>query len=205
MDIESIQISNYRSFGVNGVKFSFDVGLNTIIGENNAGKSNLNHAILQLLPLNLQEYKKPIEDDFHNRNTEYPVWIQLKARMHDTDMSFLLEEMQVPVSLKEDFSNLFGYGLSFDFEYSYPQNLVTNHIQIGNIIINKQSEGRLASSNPTSNEQRPWTEYIHNAVKKEKSLIDQAEEHRNKWIAFGMDIENLVGKLLCSDIILSRV
>jgi predicted ATP-dependent endonuclease of OLD family len=75
MDIESIQISNYRSFGVGGVKFSFDDGLNTIISENNAGKSNLNNAILQLLPLNLQENRKPIADDFHNRQTEHPVRI----------------------------------------------------------------------------------------------------------------------------------
>jgi AAA ATPase domain len=201
MYIESVQISNYRSFGVNDVRFTFDVGLNTIIGENNAGKSNLNHAILQLLPLNLHEYKKPIEDDFHNRNTEHPLRIQLRAHMHETDMSFLLEEMKIPVSLKEDFFNLFGYGLSFDFEYSYSQNLVTTYIQIGNIIISKRSEGRLANSNPTSNDQRPWTEYIQNAVEKIKSLKDQAEEHRNTWIAFGIDIESLVGKLLCSSII----
>lgn len=45
MHIYKLKIKNYRTFGVAGVSFFFDKGINVVIGENDSGKSVVIDAI----------------------------------------------------------------------------------------------------------------------------------------------------------------
>jgi chromosome segregation ATPase len=57
MKIQSIKGTNFKSFGPEGVSFSFKDGMNTIVGENNVGKSNLIR-MMDIVKSSLSENKK---------------------------------------------------------------------------------------------------------------------------------------------------
>lgn len=66
MYIQKVGIQNFRTFGPEGVSFSFDKGINIVIGENNNGKTALIDAIRIAFSCTL--YKKDIffnKTDFH--------------------------------------------------------------------------------------------------------------------------------------------
>ena len=66
MYIQEVRVRNFRVFGNDGVIFTFNKGINVVIGENNNGKSALIDAIRIAFSCSL--YKKDIffsKTDFH--------------------------------------------------------------------------------------------------------------------------------------------
>ena len=66
MHISKVSIRNYRNF-MNS-NFVFDKGINTIIGENGSGKTNLFKAVRLILDDNLYRYAYKLDEDDFNRN-----------------------------------------------------------------------------------------------------------------------------------------
>lgn len=65
MHVKSIQIKNFRNFS--DFKIDFTEGFQTIIGENNIGKSNLYWAIRLVLDRNLSYNVRNLEEkDFYD-------------------------------------------------------------------------------------------------------------------------------------------
>jgi predicted ATP-dependent endonuclease of OLD family len=74
MKIENIKIQNFKTFGQEGISFSFS-NLTALIGENSAGKSN----ILEALDLFFNFSKSKISTkSFHHDNFINPIVIELK-------------------------------------------------------------------------------------------------------------------------------
>lgn len=66
MYISKVSIRNYRNF-MNS-NFEFVKGINTIIGENGSGKTNLFRAIRLILDDNLYRYAYKLDENDFNRN-----------------------------------------------------------------------------------------------------------------------------------------
>ena len=65
MHISKVSIRNYRNFL--NANFVFNKGINTIIGENGSGKTNLFRAVRLILDDNLHRYAYRIEESDFNR------------------------------------------------------------------------------------------------------------------------------------------
>ncbi len=64
MHLQKIFIKNFRNFSE--FTINFDNGFQTIIGENNVGKSNLYHAIRLILDTNLSYKDRLLEEQNFN-------------------------------------------------------------------------------------------------------------------------------------------
>jgi putative ATP-dependent endonuclease of OLD family len=60
MFIKKVTLVNYRNF--KGANFYFDKGINTIIGENASGKTNLFRAIRLLLDSSMPRYSLKLQE-----------------------------------------------------------------------------------------------------------------------------------------------
>lgn len=87
MYISDLEITNFRNF--KNANFKFEPGVNTLIGENSAGKSNALYAIRLLLddtlPINASKF---LESDFNQDINDWKGhWIVLKLTFKDLDSS----------------------------------------------------------------------------------------------------------------------
>jgi putative ATP-dependent endonuclease of OLD family len=115
MHISSIAIRNYRNF--KNVKFHFKNGINTIIGENGSGKSNLFNAIRILLDNSLPRYIKFNENDF-NRSIDWAGhWIVLSIVFAELDTSEEAQALAVQSSGHMDSDNSGSYSVYFRPKY----------------------------------------------------------------------------------------
>ena len=62
MYLKEIQLRNYKNF--QNTKFVFRKGINTIIGENDSGKTTLMQAIRLVLDKKLEWYEKEISENW---------------------------------------------------------------------------------------------------------------------------------------------
>ncbi|TKJ84861.1 ATP-dependent endonuclease, partial [Paenibacillus sp. CFBP13512] len=82
MYISKLSIKNFRNF--NNAKFTFNEGVNTLIGENGAGKSNAFYAIRMLLDATLPRSIKITENDFNRNLTSWRGhWIIIQIEFSD--------------------------------------------------------------------------------------------------------------------------
>ncbi len=72
MHISKVQIVNYRNFA--SAKFLFSKGINTIIGENGSGKTNVFRAIRLLLEDSSIQYAYKLNENDFNRTLERGKW-----------------------------------------------------------------------------------------------------------------------------------
>jgi len=90
MDIINLEITNFRSFSSSGNRkpLVFRKGINTIVGENNVGKSS----ILKALDLVTRAYN-PSDEDFHKSETDLPISISLKVKLHEEELSQIIAKV----------------------------------------------------------------------------------------------------------------
>ena len=87
MYISELELTNFRNF--KNAKFKFKQGVNTLIGENSSGKSNVLYAIRLLLDENLPfNATKLLETDFNQNIDDWKGhWIVLKLTFKNLDSS----------------------------------------------------------------------------------------------------------------------
>jgi len=121
MHISSVAIRNYRNF--KNVKFHFKDGINTIIGENGSGKSNLFFAIRILLDNSLPRYIKFNSSDF-NRSIDWAGhWIVLSIVFSELDTSEEAQALAVQSSGQMDTDNKGSYSVYFRPKYQFRKEL----------------------------------------------------------------------------------
>ncbi|MFK0089699.1 ATP-dependent nuclease [Pseudomonas sp. NPDC090755] len=83
MHLSKVALVNYRNF--ESAKFSFKPGINTIIGENGSGKTNLFRAIRLLLDSNIYRAAHDLSElDFHRKTTSWKGhWIVISLEFDD--------------------------------------------------------------------------------------------------------------------------
>src|SRR5688572_15998295 len=114
MYISKLSIRNFRNF--KNISLNFQKGVNTIIGENGSGKTNILNALRLLIDENLPRSIKFYESDFNRSLTDWKGhWIIIQIEFSELDVS---EEAQAiamhKVGAMEEFDSTKGtYSLIF--------------------------------------------------------------------------------------------
>ena len=200
MQIKRFAVSNFRSFDQNGVSFSFEKGLNVLIGENNSGKTNTLLAydsMLNLIPSDDGNLKQSDLRDFHNSITDNPIRFSFSAILNDVDIDYLMDRLKAPSSFKADFLSICGNELTMEILYYLDLPLNKIEIHIGKLQIIGPSQCRLEGSdnNPTK-ESVKWSDLVKNAKSKDNLIKLQGNEHQNKIINFEMNLYRIIKDLL---------
>jgi predicted ATP-dependent endonuclease of OLD family len=122
MYISSLSIRNYRNF--RNAKFYFKKGINTIIGENGSGKTNLFYALRILIDDTLPRYVNFYQSDF-NRSLETWAghWIIISVVFDELDPSEEAQALAVQSSGHMDGGTQGSYALYFRPKYQFRKEL----------------------------------------------------------------------------------
>lgn len=122
MHISSLAIRNYRNF--RNAKLVFKKGINTIIGENGSGKTNLFYALRLLIDDSLPRYTKFYQSDF-NRTLENWAgnWIIISIEFDELDPSEEAQALAVHISGDMTKVDRGSYTLYFRPKYEFRKQL----------------------------------------------------------------------------------
>jgi len=115
MHISSLSIRNYRNF--KSAKFFFANGINTIIGENGSGKTNLFYALRILLDDALPRYIKFSESDFNRSISWAGHWIIISLVFDELDTSEEAQALAIQSTGKMDTDRQGSYSVYFRPKY----------------------------------------------------------------------------------------
>ncbi|KAA0990901.1 ATP-dependent nuclease [Dyadobacter aurulentus] len=123
MYISSLSIRNFRSF--KSARFLFTSGINTVIGENGSGKSNLFHAIRLLLDESLPRNLRLSQGDFNRslRNRWEGHWIVISIEFEDLDPSDEAQALAIQIAGRVDAEKKGSYALYFRPKYQVRKQL----------------------------------------------------------------------------------
>jgi predicted ATP-dependent endonuclease of OLD family len=118
MYISSLSIRNYRNFK-NG-KFIFNNGINTIIGENGSGKTNLFRALRILIDNSLPRYYKFYPSDFNRSLDNWAgQWIILSLTFDDLTVTEEAQVLAMQSAGKMDTKNKGSFSVYFRPKYQF--------------------------------------------------------------------------------------
>lgn len=122
--------------------------------------------------------------------------------MDEEDLNSLMDELQIPRQLKDDFLTVFGQDLFVDLRYSFDKHgLERKVVHIGKMQI-EDGQGIPVDSDPQQYKSlRGWSEYVRDA-KDGKTISSQLEEYPNRRIQFGNTIDNIIGRFLFQRILI---
>ncbi|MFS7249660.1 ATP-dependent endonuclease [Rahnella rivi] len=127
MYISKVNLVNYRNF--KNEKFLFDKGVNTIIGENGSGKSNLFRAIRLILDSSLLRSAYSLnEDDFHRGLGSWKGhWIIISLEFKEVNNSEIIRSLfiQNGLVINSERKGIATYNLIFRPKYSIRMKLST--------------------------------------------------------------------------------
>lgn len=123
MFISSLSIRNFRNF--KKAKFNFKNGINTIIGENGSGKSNLFYALRILLDDTMPRYIKFYPSDFNRSlGSQWAGhWIIISLEFENLDASEEAQALAVQTSGHMDSANKGSYSVYFRPKYQFRKEL----------------------------------------------------------------------------------
>ncbi|WP_145855102.1 ATP-dependent nuclease [Pedobacter suwonensis] len=142
MFISKLSIRNFRNF--KNINLNFQKGVNTVIGENGSGKTNILHAIRLLIDENLPRNIKLYESDFNRcLNPWKGHWIIIQIEFSDLDVSEEAQAIAVhKAGTMDEYDSTKGtYSLIFRPRenkrkelYECSQNLVGSKVELQEII-----------------------------------------------------------------------
>ncbi|MCO5238913.1 MAG: AAA family ATPase [Chitinophagaceae bacterium] len=123
MYISSLAIRNFRNF--RKAKFYFHDGINTIIGENGSGKTNLFYALRILLDDTMPRFVKFFPSDFNRvlGNKWSGHWIIISLQFDNLDSSEEAQALAVQTSGHMDTHNKGSYSVFFRPKYQFRKEL----------------------------------------------------------------------------------
>lgn len=123
MYISSLAIRNFRNF--KQAKFYFQNGINTVIGENGSGKTNLFYALRVLLDDTMPRYVKFYSSDFNRTlgNKWAGHWIIMSLEFDNLDASEEAQALAVQTSGHMDANNKGSYSVFFRPRYQFRKEL----------------------------------------------------------------------------------
>lgn len=122
MHISSLSIRNFRNF--KNVKLNFKNGINTIIGENGSGKTNLFYAIRILLDDTLPRYINFYSTDFNRALSIWAGhWIIISIAFEELDASEEAQALAMQSSGRMDSETQGSYAVYFRPKYQFRKEL----------------------------------------------------------------------------------
>lgn len=108
MYISKLSLRNFRNFC--NVSLKFNKGINTIIGENGSGKTNLFHAMRIMVDENMPRFIKLFETDFNRSIGKWKGhWIIIQVEFQELDSSEEAQSIAMhKVGAVDDFENSLG-------------------------------------------------------------------------------------------------
>jgi len=110
MIIKQIYLQNFRSYGNEGFKLSFSPNTNTIIGENNVGKT----AILSALKIILNPESEFTIQDYFARDAQREVKISIECIFDDDQIASLISTLNLPYTIPE-FTTYFSNQIMYTY------------------------------------------------------------------------------------------
>jgi predicted ATP-dependent endonuclease of OLD family len=110
MIINQIYLQNFRSYGSEGFTLSFSPNTNTIIGENNVGKTTILAALKKILIL---ESADTLEDYFA-RNAQKEMKISIECILDDDQIASLISTLNLPYN-KIEFMTYFSNQITYTY------------------------------------------------------------------------------------------
>ncbi|HAT76569.1 MAG TPA: ATP-dependent endonuclease [Flavobacterium sp.] len=130
MHISSLSIRNYRNF--RSAKLHFKKGINTIIGENGAGKTNLFHALRILVDDTLPRYFKFYQNDFNRSLDNWAGhWIIISIAFDELDASEEAQALALQSSGHMDTATKGSYAVYFRPKYQFRKELYDYSQRVG--------------------------------------------------------------------------
>jgi predicted ATP-dependent endonuclease of OLD family len=211
LKIKSIEALNFKSFGNDArTIIGLDPSLNTIVGENNVGKSNCVKIIQKIIEL--LQGNSFTSEDYHNGDTEKSVVISLHIILEDADIISLMESFSVPLTMKDGFNELFGDNIDMKFEMGRPLGM-RGEVKFGKMYLN-QNYGSIKKFNPLVGTVPSWNfrNFVFEAEKNPSGLysaINNAMQNNpnannpgaNTSIDFGTDTFKIISNLLSTKIV----
>jgi len=122
MYISSLNIRNYRNF--RAAKVLFQKGVNTLIGENGSGKTNLFYALRLLIDDTLPRFTKFYESDFNRTLEKWEGhWIVLSIELEELDNSEEIQVLAIQSAGHMDSVAKGGYSLYFRPNFAFRKKL----------------------------------------------------------------------------------
>jgi AAA15 family ATPase/GTPase len=186
MKIKRIKIKNFRSVGEEGIDFKPKDGLNTIVGENNVGKSNILKA-LKLLVDTLEEKHKDISEiEWHNgvMEREFEISVEFILNKKDLDIANQNLTKAVTIDNKTKINRLkkdFGEKVEIIMSHKKSNKLWDSILfKWGILYLNRNNEGFLnfKDKNRGSHSVVRWTDIVSKYIdgSDEKSINSVIEE-----------------------------
>lgn len=107
MYLAELSITNFRSFGPDGIKVRFREGVTALVGENDSGKTAVIDALRFLLGTTDQEWLRFNDDDFHKT---------IKDNSESNEIKIFGTFKKLTPSDKSGFAEYLTYGVSYEDE-----------------------------------------------------------------------------------------
>jgi predicted ATP-dependent endonuclease of OLD family len=164
MIIKNISIKNFRSYGQEGFTFSLADKTNTLIGENNVGKTTIIEAVKKILS-HEQGWEK---EEYHARDTTQEIQISIECILDDDQIQKIIEILDLPYNI-QFFKDFFAKSLIYCFHVKMGSSVM--EINLGPLNI----EGRLGFvgkriTNEEIHTHSRWQEILE-WIKKHKDIL----------------------------------
>ncbi|WP_264536678.1 AAA family ATPase [Flavobacterium sp. N1736] len=202
MHISSLSIRNYRNF--KSAKFFFTNGINTVIGENGSGKTNLFYALRILLDDALPRYIKFSESDFNRSISWAGHWIIISLVFDDLDTSEEAQALAVQSTGQMDTDKQGSYSVYFrpkyktrkelyDYSQTAHKNIDDLRLLLDNITLDDYETVYLSRSSVDFSDDLIYNQYIGNFNTIEFPDPDDKEEMIfGTWLPKEINIHNEV-------------
>lgn len=137
MHISSLSIRNFRNF--RNVNLHFNRGINTIIGENGSGKTNLFYALRILIDDSLPRYINFSSTDFNRSIGNWAGhWIIISIDFDELDVSEEAQALAIQASGHMDHANMGSYSVYFRPKYQFRKELFDYSLTPGKNVLDLQ-------------------------------------------------------------------
>ena len=194
MKVSRINIQNFKSFNEK-TEIELVEGLNTIVGENNAGKSNIFRALNAI-----KEQSHFNKDDFHNGNTDSPGVISIDVLLEEEDLNKFFNFLEMSPALAEEFKDTFKIDTSLKMRIlSNEPGRLSHNTEIG-VLSFAGSVGNFEIISPAA----PYNRIRWNDIKKQleigenlKAVLKRAVDPKvNSSIDFHRDVSSFFQDLI---------
>lgn len=184
MKIKRVEIKNFRSVGEEGIDFKPKDGLNTIVGENNVGKSNILKALKLLVDMLEEKNKEISEIEWHNGVTEreFEISVEFILNKEDLDMANQNLTKAVTIDNKTKINGLkkdFGEKVEIIMSHKKSNKLWDSILfKWGILYLNRNNDGFLNFKDKNRSNVVPWTDIVSKYIdgSDEKSINSVIEE-----------------------------
>lgn len=199
MKILDIVFKNAKSFGEEPTKIVLTGGMNTIVGENNVGKSNVLSLIRNLKDNLLGNYQFA-ENDWHEGNIDNPLEIVLRVSLDDEDVKYMLKNLDLPSEAVDEFRRSFGSEIIVPVLYARMRGGPSGVIRIGNMYVlgNTGSPFPIDINRGYSN--IPWRETAKRYRESKTPILDMLKEllklrQEDTRVDFNINFNSIIGQL----------